>query len=104
MEELVEGAWLVVGECLTIHEAVLTIERQRWFERRAASSFEAQTGQSTQLGLGRDVVQQQSGHAPAEMIRMGSHGLSLATAFAQLLQSADSDHLVTLPDGPDGDA
>ena len=41
MEELVEGARLVVGERLSIHETTTAIERQCGLERRAGSGFEA---------------------------------------------------------------
>src|ERR1700746_315254 len=56
VKELVKVALPVIGERLPIHEATLPVERQRRFERRAASGFEAQAGQSPRLRLSHDVI------------------------------------------------
>ncbi len=70
MQELIEGALLVVTECPAFDETVPAIEVERGFEGRARAGFQRQARVASSAGLGDDVLENRDGNA-ASQVRIG---------------------------------
>jgi hypothetical protein len=63
VEELIEVAPAVFGECLTVCESAFAIKSQCWLEGGATSGLQAEPTQTAPASFANDVLEERTGNA-----------------------------------------